>query len=193
MNLLIITTSHREASASCRVARHIRATLAADTQVAHAELVDLAVNPLAFFDPARSTSEKRDHAAFFEAIRAADGVVLVTPEWDGMASPAAKNLMLYLHEGEVAHKPGLLVSVSGGANGAYPIAELRASSYKNSFINWIPLHLIVRAAQFQGETFDPTGWAPYESTLRVFLAYCRTLAPARAQLSELMSGLSYGM
>jgi hypothetical protein len=36
------------------------------------------------------------------------------------------------------------VTVSAGRGGAYPIAEIRSSSYKNTKINWIPEHLIIR-------------------------------------------------
>jgi hypothetical protein len=39
----------------------------------------------------------------------------------------------------------LIIAVSGGAGGgAYPVAELRMSSYKNSRICYLPEHLIVR-------------------------------------------------
>ena len=46
--------------------------------------------------------------------------------------------------GEFAHKPGLIVSISSGNGGAYPISELRSSSYKNSHILWIPENIIIR-------------------------------------------------
>jgi azobenzene reductase len=37
--------------------------------------------------------------------------------------------------------------VSSGRGGSYPVAELRMSSYKNTRINWIPEHMIVRNAE----------------------------------------------
>ena len=48
-----------------------------------------------------------------------------------------------------------LNSVSSGTGGAYPIAELRASSYKNCRIAWIPEHLIVRHADSVLNTPEP--------------------------------------
>ena len=48
------------------------------------------------------------------------------------------NIFLLCGNGEFSHKPGLIVSVSSGNGGAYPIAELRSSSYKNTHIMWIP-------------------------------------------------------
>ena len=47
----------------------------------------------------------------------------------------------------MAHKPVLLVTVSAGMGGAYPISELRASGYKNTYISYLPEHIIVRHAE----------------------------------------------
>jgi hypothetical protein len=46
--------------------------------------------------------------------------------------------------GELAHKPALIVTVSSADGGAYPVAELRMSSYKNNRICYIPEQVIVR-------------------------------------------------
>lgn len=61
-----------------------------------------------------------------------------------MACPAIKNFFIYASKAELAHKPGLLVGVSSGVGGAYPISELRASSYKNCRLCYVPEHLLVR-------------------------------------------------
>ena len=79
-------------------------------------------------------------------LAAADGVVVVCPEWHGMAPPALKNLLFCCNDGELAFKPAYLIAVSGGSGGAYPVAELRISSYKNNYLHWLPDQLIVRAA-----------------------------------------------
>ena len=42
------------------------------------------------------------------------------------------------------HKPALATAVSAAEGGAYVIAELRMSSYKNNRLCWIPEHLIAR-------------------------------------------------
>ena len=55
----------------------------------------------------------------------------------------------------LGHKAGLIVSVSAGRGGAYPIAELRTYSYKNCRIAWIPEHLIVRNAEHVLNTPQP--------------------------------------
>ncbi len=83
-------------------------------------------------------------------LKACDGFVVISPEWAGMVPPHLKNFLLMCDGGELAHKPGQLVSVSSGAGGAYPIAELRMSGYKNNFICWLPDHVILRQV---GELF----------------------------------------
>ncbi len=45
---------------------------------------------------------------------------------------------------ELGHKPALIVTVSSADGGAYPVAELRMSSYKNNRICYIPEQLILR-------------------------------------------------
>lgn len=192
MNIAVITTSHREGSASRHVANHIQKTLEhmlADSTASHVDLIDLSVLPLPFFQPANAAECKRRHAVIFEQLRHAHGIILITPEWDGMAAPAAKNLMIYLHDGEVAHKPGLLVAVSSGINGAYPIADMRMTSYKNNFINWIPLHLIFRMQETEAPRLPPQ----YEPTIRAFLAYCEAISSIRPQIVEIMRDHTYGM
>lgn len=77
-------------------------------------------------------------------LKKCDGFIVISPEWAGMAPLHLKNFLLMCDGGELAHKPGLLVGVSSGLGGAYPIAELRMSGYKNSFLWWLPDHVILR-------------------------------------------------
>jgi hypothetical protein len=41
----------------------------------------------------------------------------------------------------------LIVSLSSGTGGAYPVAELRMSSYKNTRICYVPDHVILRQVE----------------------------------------------
>lgn len=191
MKFVVISTSQRMDSMSLSVSKRIGDALSHDHNVAN--ICDLSVLQLPFFDPGAAQQIKEANREFFDLVREADGVVLVTPEWDGMASPAAKNLMMYLTRGEVAHKCGLLVSVSSGINGAYPISELRSSSYKNTFINWVPMHLIFRmqsGTQIAAQEFLPKQFGP---TLSAFQEYCRALSRARGAIQEIMLECPYGM
>ena len=113
-----------------------------------------------------------------------DGFILIVPEYGGMATPIAKNLFLLCGNGEFAHKPGLILSVSSGNGGAYPVAELRSTSYKNTHIMWIPENLIIRNV----EEFNPGNhgknipeWLDkrIDYVLKLFIAYADNMKPLR--------------
>jgi len=79
-----------------------------------------------------------------EQLSDCDALVIITPEWHGQVPAGLKNFFLLFGKNEVGHKPALIVSVSSGVGGSYPVAELRMSSYKNSRICYIPEHVIIR-------------------------------------------------
>ncbi|WP_169569125.1 NADPH-dependent FMN reductase [Sneathiella limimaris] len=85
-----------------------------------------------------------------------DGFVVVCPEWAGMAPAHLKNFLLMCDAGEVAHKPGMLIGVSSGMGGAYPIAELHMSGTKNNFLMWLPDHMIFRNVKDLFTSPEPT-------------------------------------
>ena len=69
-----------------------------------------------------------------------------------MVPSAVKNFFLLCSAQELGHKPGLIVSISSSRNGAYPVAELRMSSFKNNRLLYIPEHLILRDVE---KMFNP--------------------------------------
>jgi multimeric flavodoxin WrbA len=80
-----------------------------------------------------------------EKLKVSDAFVIVSPEWHGMATSGLKNFfMLCSSTSGLEHKPALICSVSAVDGGAYVVAELRASSYKNNRLCYIPENLIVR-------------------------------------------------
>lgn len=85
-------------------------------------------------------------APISEQLQKANAFIILAPEYNGTVPAALKNFFHCLSGKEAAHKPALLVSVSGGANGSYPIAELRATASKNNKLVFIPDHVIVRSA-----------------------------------------------
>lgn len=80
-----------------------------------------------------------------DKLQEATGYIFVTPEYNGACTPALNNFCLFLGK-ESYHKPVLLVSVSAGISGSYPITEARSYGYKNTKLNYIPEHLIIRNA-----------------------------------------------
>ena len=122
-------------------------------------------------------------------LESSDGFILVVPEYGGMATPTAKNLFLLCGNGEFAHKPGLIVSVSSGNGGAYPIAELRSSSYKTTHIMWIPENIIIRNVEefnpnSHGKNIPPWLDNRIDYVLNLFLAYVENMKPLRDKINR---------
>ena len=142
----IISGSHRNPSQSEKVARHIAGRIEA-LQLGDSWLYTLADNPLPLWDQGLWENDKdweQRMAPVHEQAAACDSFVIVTPEWHGQVPAGLKNLFLLLNRFDVGHKPALIVAVSSGDGGSYPVAELRMSSYKNNRICYLPEHLIIR-------------------------------------------------
>jgi hypothetical protein len=140
-HIVLLSGSNRSNSQSVKVARYLRDRLEVLELCESSELIDLASSPLPLW-PDEDTREVWSVQQSF--LKKATALIVISPEWNGMACPALKNFFLYAGLGELGHKPALLVGVSAGLGGAYPITELRASSYKNSRILYLPEQLIIR-------------------------------------------------
>ena len=187
MKISIISASHRINSQSKRISGLIYNNLLNIKSGLEIFSLDLADASLPLWSP----DKKHGKGVWGETwnsisgnLNKSDGFILVVPEYGGMATPAAKNIFLLCGNGEFAHKPGLIVSVSSGSGGAYPIAELRSSSYKNTHIMWIPENVIIRNV----EEFNPEEhgnnipeWLDdrINYVLNLFLAYASNMKPLR--------------
>jgi NAD(P)H-dependent FMN reductase len=146
VNICIISGSHRNPSQSEKVARHIEKTLQQEQGV-ETWLYALADNPLPLWDQSLwedNPDWNERLAPIREQLASSDGFVIVSPEWHGQVPSGLKNFFLLFNRFELGHKPALIVAVSSADGGAYPVAELRMSSYKNNRICYIPEQLIVR-------------------------------------------------
>ena len=187
MKISIISASHRLNSQSIKVSTFLCNNLLNIDSKLDTFLLDLAEVSL----PLWSSDKKNGKGVWGETwnsisdnLKNSDGFVLVVPEYGGMATPAAKNIFLLCGNGELAHKPGLIVSISSGNGGAYPISELRSSSYKNTHIMWIPENIIIRNV----EEFNPGAHGKYipewldnriDYVLKLLLTYASNMKPIR--------------
>ena len=172
MKIAVISGSHRNGSESGKVARYVQQQLTASPDVSSTYALDLADNPLPLWDPeAWQPSEKWASAwsPISAELAASDAFVVVAPEWGGMVPAGLKNFFLLCSKGELAHKPALIVAVSASMGGSYPIAELRMSSYKNTYLCYIPDHVIVR--NVRGLLNDPAAQSPDDERIRERLRY----------------------
>lgn len=146
MKITVISGSHRPEAQSLKVAGYVRRTLDGGICDATA-LISLADNPLPLWDTGVWEGEAR-WEKLLSPLRAelasSDAFVVVTPEWHGQVPAGLKNFFLLFGRNELGHKPALIISVSAGDGGAYPVAELRMSSYKNNRLCYIPEQVIVR-------------------------------------------------
>jgi NAD(P)H-dependent FMN reductase len=146
MKITVISGSHREQAQTLKVARVIRRMLD-DGICEETALIDLGNNPLPLWDTGVWEGHEK-WPPLLDPIRdeltSSDGFVVCTPEWHGQVPAGLKNFFLLFGKNELGHKPAMIVAVSSADGGAYPVAELRMSSYKNSRLCYIPEQVIVR-------------------------------------------------
>lgn len=146
MQIAIIAGSQRKPSESTKIAKFVSNILQENHHI-QSPVLDLSELHLPLWNEGVWNGDEmwgQIWEPIAQTLNQSDAIIAISPEWNGMASPAIKNFFLLCEADEIAHKPGLIISVSSGAGGAYPVAELRMSSYKNTRICWIPEHLILR-------------------------------------------------
>jgi NAD(P)H-dependent FMN reductase len=146
MKISIISGSHRQKSQSIKVAKHIEKTLLESNHADDTYLFSLAGNPIPLWDESIWEGDekwKEILSPISAELSNSDGFVIIAPEYHGQVPAALKNFFL-MWKHELSHKPALIVGVSSVDGGAYPVAELRMSSYKNNRLCYIPEHLIIR-------------------------------------------------
>lgn len=194
MHISVIASSQRSNSQSLRVSRFLAGRIAVAGGTA--EILDL--HELALSTDIDQVGDSRTAEPMVERLELSDGAVFVTPEWHGMPSPGLLNFLLHIGT-SLAHKPVLLVGVSSGRGGSYPIAALRASGYKNAKYLMIPEHLIFRNVKEMVVGEEPAG--PDDDHLRrrsdfavaTLLAYARGMTDVRRALPDTPSDFRFGM
>jgi len=146
MKITIISGSHRENSQSTKVAKHYQKAML-NGICEEAPIIDLANNPLPLWDEGLWNADEKWItllAPYREQLSSSDGFVVITPEWHGQVPSGLKNFFLIFGRNELGNKPAKIVSISSADGGAYPVAELRMSSYKNNRLCYIPEQIIIR-------------------------------------------------
>jgi len=146
MKITIICGSHRENSQSTKVAKHYQKVML-NGICDEAPIIDLAGNPLPLWDEGLWNDDEKWNALlapYRKNLSDSDGFVVITPEWHGQVPAGLKNFFLIFGRNEFGNKPAKIVSISSADGGAYPVAELRMSSYKNSRLCYIPEQIIIR-------------------------------------------------
>jgi azobenzene reductase len=166
MKFFILSGSHRAEAQTLKVAKYVQSILTREHPGAEAYLYSLSGNPLPLWDEAMGGAPDALWDPISAELKAADALVILTPEWSGMATPGVKNFLLNCTTDEIGHKPGLIVTVSATRGGSYPVAELRMSGYKNNRLNWIPEHVIIHHAEENLNAPDGTDGLSKEDQLQ---------------------------
>lgn len=197
LDIVLVAGSSRPDSQSAKVAHFLRQRLISlgKTSAQSSQVIDLGRGPLPLW-PAEDAGAWADYSA---RLKSADAVVVIAPEWNGMAGPAIKNFFIYASKAELAHKPALLVGVSSGIGGGSPIAELRSSSYKNCRVNYLPEHLIIRQVtkvlndEQPASEEDSRIRARIDYALDILAQYGEALKPVRANIDLSDPAFTNGM
>ena len=147
MKIGVISGSHRNPSQSEKVARYLESVLDKDFNAVEPWVYALADNPLPLWDQTLWEDNEEWNqrlAPIKQQLTESDAFIIISPEWHGQVPAGLKNFFLMFNRFELGHKPALIITVSSGDGGAYPVAELRMSSYKNNRLCYIPEQLVLR-------------------------------------------------
>ena len=204
MKISIISGSHRNPSQSEKIGRYVETLFQNNYKDIDPFLFSLADNPLPLWDQSVWESDEKwveRLAPLKEQFSNSDAFVIITPEWHGQVPSGLKNLFLLFNRFELGHKPAFIISVSSGAGGAYPVAELRMSSYKNNRLCYIPEHLIIRDVENvfndKAEDNDTRSDTYYKDRLnwclKILLGYGKALKSMRGETEIHSDKFSNGM
>lgn len=187
MNIVVISGSTRADSASLKVSNYLVQKL--NGNGIETNLVDLNESRLPLYDDGPSKSDET-WLKVLPLLTKADAYIFVSPEWDGMFSVGLHNLLNYtasaVDDKPLAHKPVMLVGVSSGMGGAYPLAQMKAMGQKNNHFVVIPDNL--RFAKFKevfvdGELAEGGLKARVEYSLKLLAEYAEALKSVRSSSS----------
>lgn len=157
MKITVINGSNRPAPQSYRIAKWLEEELKAkEVEVNFIDLreVDMSFIPDEYW--AGESEKAQAMASEYQSMADSDGILIVTPEWGGAASPVLKHFILMSEKVSFAHKPVLIFGVSATpVGGIRPIEDLKGM-FKNSRGVFLPEPIVINSAGsfLQGEDRD---------------------------------------
>lgn len=200
MKITIITGSQRKDSNSKKIGLMLKDRLDALNSDISVESVCLYDAQIPYWDEDKYSDKEKWKAwsEVSEKLHQSDAFIFVAPEYNGMVPPMMTNFFLNADSGELTHKPALLVSVSAGINGVYPISELRSYSFKNNKVCFIPEHLIIRNVNDILNQDIKSSEKDYileriDYTLPVLVEYAKAFVPIRNSQAIKTEKFGFGM
>ena len=183
VNLLVISGTNRAGSQTLRLSQHIAGRLGVQDNV-QASVLDLQNLPSELLSPGAYANKPEAFQPFADAVLAADGLIVVTPEYNG-GVPGALKLFIDMLPFPVAfeRRPVAFVGISAGRWGALrPVEQLQGVfGYRNAFV--FPDRVFLPSV---GGELDPNG-APTTPLISGmldkqavdFTLFCRLIRPLR--------------
>ena len=179
MKITIISCSTRDNSQSKRVSDYLSLCLTNfNTDNA---ILDLNDKRLPLYNATENGPWELIWNDISSLLNQSDGFIFVSPEWDGMFSVGLHNIFHYVDK-ELADKPVLLVGVSSGRGGQYPLQQMRIMGYKNKRFVVIPESLyydhiqesLIDNAFVNNQVIERTSYA-----LKILIEYAKSLKLVR--------------
>ena len=163
---------------------------------AEASVVDLQELHLPMFED--SDAVDYDVKQMLDGFESSDGFVFVSPEWNGTMSHGLVNMLHYVGS-EMAHKPVMLVGVSDGRGGHYPLMQMRIMNYKNNHFVISPESLLVQDVKNimnnheLAEGADGSVKKRADYALRILISYSEALQGVRNSGVVNLQDFPYGV
>lgn len=178
---MVVSGSVRPNSESRKIADYLAKRLL-DLPV-EISLVDLNERRLPLYDDSKAGPWEEVWAPIENELASADGFIFVSPEWDGMFNVGLHNMFHYAVKNRVLdHKPVMLVGVSDGMGGAYPIAQMKMMGPKNTHYVVSPESLRISKVKeilIDGEITVEGVRERADYALKVLVEYAKALRPIR--------------
>jgi NAD(P)H-dependent FMN reductase len=179
MNITIISASTRKDSQSRQVSNYSSSRLTG--LGIENNILDLHEKRLPLYDDSDENSQASVAGEIKNLLEKSSGFVFVSPEWDGMFSVGLHNMFHYVDK-EMADKPVLLVGVSSGRGGRYPLQQMRTMGYKNKRFVTISESIYfdhVKKNLVNGELIDSKSRERTDYALKVLAEYAKALETVR--------------
>ena len=179
MKITIISCSTRDNSQSKKVANYLSFCLT-KFNIDNA-ILDLNDKKLPLYNATENGPWELIWKEISHLLSQSDGFIFISAEWDGMFSAGLHNMLHYTDK-ELADKPVLLVGVSSGRGGQYPLQQMRIMGYKNKRFVVIPESLyydhiqqsLIDNAFVNNQIIERTDYA-----LKVLIEYAKSLKLVR--------------
>ncbi len=181
--VVILCGTNRPGAQTRRLAAHVHAAYAAAEGV-EAQLLDLADLPPDLLAPSAYAQKPASFAPFADAVLAADGLVVLSPEYNG-SFPGVLKLFIDMLPFPVAfeRRPVAFIGLAAGRWGALrAIEQLQGVfGYRNAFVfpNRVFVPGVGDGLDADGGPKDGATRAMIAAQVRDFVVFARQLAPLR--------------